>query len=171
MEDPSKTLRQPSESLPTLNDHKEASISKEEETLLQRKKEIENVIQKMTYELKDIEEQLQLLQVKKQSEAREAINESENRTGNEDDAGDSPFAHVNSPLSTDPLELLTLDKSKRPENIYKMFRQSCSFLKTPQPSAFRKPDEARFQPQSASVEESPNISRRLQKQLADLFDE
>nr|SVE73254.1 EOG090X0FS7 [Ceriodaphnia reticulata] len=50
MEDSSKTSRQPSfnENLPLVNDRKEVSSEKEEETLLQRKKEIENMIQKMS---------------------------------------------------------------------------------------------------------------------------
>ena len=170
MQDSGKNYRQPPEILSSSNDHKEArsSIEKEEEVLFQRKKEIEDIIQKKSCELKEIEEQLRLLQVKKHSRA---ANEITNHSENQDDAGDSPFAHVISPLSTDPLELLTLDKSKKPENIYKACRQSCSFLKTPQPSAFRKPHDGPFHPQSAAVEESPNISRRLQKQLADLFDE
>lgn len=144
-------------------------VAVQKEELLKRKKEIEIMLEKMSIELKDIDLKLRTLQ----DENSHTLCESENLTDKRDDSeSDSPFAQVNSPLSADPLELLTLDKSKRPENIYRVFRQSCSFLKTPQPSAFRKPKDAmRFTQQSKGTEDSPNVSQRLQKQLADLFDE
>ena len=130
-------------------------------------------MQKMSIELEKVNQQLSQLKCKK------ASTETENQSANSSSAGtseigqdDSPFAHVPSPLSADPLELLPLENSKRPENIYKVFRQSCSFLKTPQASAFRKTEAGqRTSAMHAAVDETPNISRRLQKQLADLFDE
>ena len=145
----------------------------QEETLLLRKKQIESEMQKMSIELEKVNQQLSQLKCKK------ASTETENQSANSSSAGtseigqdDSPFAHVPSPLSADPLELLPLENSKRPENIYKVFRQSCSFLKTPQASAFRKTEAGqRTSAMHAAVDETPNISRRLQKQLADLFDE
>jgi len=147
--------------------------SNQEETLLLRKKQIESEMKKMSIELEKVNQQLSQLKCKK------ASTESENQSANSSSAGtsevgqdDSPFAHVPSPLSADPLELLPLENSKRPENIYKIFRQSCSFLKTPQASAFRKTEAGqRTSAMHAAVDETPNISRRLQKQLADLFDE
>ena len=147
----------------------------QEETLLQKKKQIEEDIRKMSAELEKVNEQLSQLKCRKVS-----ADGSENQSGQashfgisevqDDDSDNSPFAHVPSPMSADPLELLTLDKSKRPENIYKVFRQSCSFLTTPKVSAFRKIDGQRTTALQ-SLDETPNISRRLQKQLADLFDD
>ena len=144
--------------------------SNEEEILLTRKKQIESEMQKMSIELEKVNQQLSQLKCKK------TCTESENHSGNSSPAGtsevdqdDSPFAHVPSPMSADPLELLPLENSKRPENIYKVFRQSCSFLKTPQASAFRAGQRA--ERALHAVDETPNISRRLQKQLADLFDD
>lgn len=145
------------------------AAEKEKAALLQRKEEIENMFAKMSAELEVIKQKLQILQEKKDG----TINRSENLAEiRDDDESDSPFAHVNSPVSAAPLELLTLDGSKRPENIYKVYRQSYSLLKTPQPSAFRKPNDAlRITQQSKAIGDSPNVSQRLQKQLADLFDE
>lgn len=149
---------------------KKANPLRNEEALLHRKKEIEEIIERMKRELDSIEEQLRDLQEVKCLTANTVASEcvGEKR----DDDIDSPFANVLSPFAANPLELLTLDKSKRPENIYKVFRQSCSFLKTPQPSAFRKPKEAlRHTHSYPEVEDSSNVSYRVQKQLADLFDE
>lgn len=137
-----------------------------------RKKELEETRRVIDAELEGVEKKL--LQLQADLKERSTENLSENQPVDEDT--DSPFASVaSSPTTAGPLELLPLDKSKRPENIYRVFRQSCSFLRTPQPSAFRK---QRILRQSASNvshpspdEETPNISRRLQKQLAELFDE
>jgi hypothetical protein len=142
------------------------STNKEKrEILLQRKKEIQNTMQKMSSELKVIEEQLRTLGEK---ELLESTNECENLKEDIDES-DSPFAQVGSPVFVVPLQHLTLAKSKQPDNMYNCFRESCSFLKTPQHSAFYKPrDSLRLAQQS---EDSPNVSQRVQKQLADLFAE
>ncbi|KAI9557501.1 hypothetical protein GHT06_017329 [Daphnia sinensis] len=154
-----------SKNLHSFSKNQADAIDQEEKSLLHRKKEIESAIQKMSSELKEIEEQLRILQDQRKNASTHA---SENIKECEDEA-DSPFAHVVSPVSTDPLELLTLDKSKQPDKIYKSFRQSCSFLKTPQHSAFLRPrDPLRS---SQLPEDSPNVSQRLQKQLAELFAE
>lgn len=154
-----------SENLHSLGKNQADATDREEKSLLYRKKEIEIAIHKMSSELKEIDEQLRVLQDKRKNQSTHAA---ENNKQCEDDT-DSPFAHVVSPVSTDPLELLTLDKSKQPDKIYKSFRQSCSFLKTPQHSAFLRPRDP-LRP-SQQPEGSPNVSQRLQKQLADLFAE
>lgn len=140
--------------------------------LQRRKKELEEVTRAAALELEGIDKQLCLLRLDEGVQTTAMDNLSlERDTGSETG---SPFANVgSSPTAAAPLELLSRDFAKRPENIYKVFRQSCSFLKTPQPSAFRKDTSLqRFQQTSQySGDETPNISRRLQKQLADLFDE
>jgi hypothetical protein len=153
--------------LPTLGKPKRhSSINNEEkENLFQRKREIENVIEKMSSELKIIDEKLQTLEEK---ELLESTNGCEN-VKEDIEESDSPFAQVGSPVFVVPLKQLTLAKSKQPDNMYNCFRESCSFLKTPQHSAFaRLRDPLRLAQQS---EESPNVSQRVQKQLADLFAE
>ena len=149
------------------SDIKNTETSSEEQSLLQRKTEIETAILKMSEELKEIEKQLHLLQIQR-NESR--ISDAENIDQKDDCNSDSPFAHVVSPVLSDPMEFLTLDKSKRPESIYKNLRQSCSFLKTPQPSAFRKAsDSMRFAQQTPNPNDPSMISRNVQEQLADLF--
>lgn len=173
MEEPitSSRITHPPEAVVLASDPKAVSIGKEKAVLLKRKEEIEGMLKEMSAELEQIKENLKVLEEKED----ETVNESENLAKlkmPDDSESDSPFGHVSSPLTAAPLELLTLDKSKQPENIYKVFRQSCSFLKTPQPSAFRKPNGTmRFTQQSKTIDDSPNVSHRLQKQLADLFDE
>lgn len=156
---------QNSDILPTLTKPKQESSTnnEEKENLLHRKREIENFIEKMSSELKTIDEQLRTLDEKK---LLESTNGCENLTEDIDES-DSPFAQVGSPVFVVPLQHLTLAKSKQPDNMYNCFRESCSFLKTPQHSAFaRLRDPLRPAQQS---EESPNVSQRVQKQLADLF--
>ena len=118
----------------------------EQVSLKQKKKEIEDEIKNLQRQLKDVDDRLQFLQQEEDSEML--------------------YGHIGSPFSVDPLEFLPPDQAKRPENIYKVFRQSCSFLKTPRASAFRKESF-----HSPIAKETPNISRRLQQQLADLFDD
>ena len=132
----------------------------DEDALEQRKKVIEESIRNLQSELQEINGQLRSLRCPNDKESK-----SENQQGSEDT--EFSFGNISSPCLAGPLELLTLDKSKKPENIYKVFRQSCSFLKTPKPSAFNKDNVDANQFKS----ETPNISRRLQQQLADLFDE
>ena len=137
--------------------------------LNRRKMDLEEAMKAMAIEMNEINQELDQLKHVKEVDKSAPEN---NLTDNE---SDSPFANVaSSPTAAAPIELLPLDKAKRPENIYRMFRQSCSFLKTPQPSAFRK-ECPQTQPagvlQPTLSDGTPNISRRLQQQLALLFDE
>ncbi len=120
--------------LPTLTKPKQESSTnnEEKENLLHRKREIENIIEKMSSELKTIDEHLRTLDEK---ELLESTNGCENLTEDIDES-DSPFAQVGSPVFVVPLQHLTLAKSKQPDNMYNCERESCSFLKTPQHSAF-----------------------------------
>ena len=143
---------------PTFNSVPNKSIFKkpgmsEEESLQQKRKTIAENIENLQSELQEIDGKLRLLRQ----------NQSEN---DKEDTADS-FGNLDSPCLVGPMELLTLEKSKKPENIYKVFRQSCSFLKTPKASAFHKEVVKLNQCESGT----PNISRRLQQQLADLFDD
>lgn len=141
---------------------KQVTSEDKREALLKRKKEVEDAMSKLSKELEEIKLELKL---KENKVTPGAFDDSENYV-TEAFENDSPFANVNSPASLDPLELLPLGKSKRPENMYKLFRQSCSFLKTPQPSAFNH----RHPRREANITETPmNVSHRVQQQLADLF--
>lgn len=162
-----KVKSPPKENDPNIPNKPETTEDKRE-ALLKRKKEIEDTMSKLNNELEEINLQLKLDDVKITS--NNTLDDSENIvTKFSDDDLDSPFANVNSPCAINPIELLPLDKSKRPENIYKIFRQSCSFLKTPQPSAFNK-DHRYSRREPSSVTETPmNVSHRVQQQLADLF--
>jgi len=138
----------------------------DEDVLEQRKKSIEESIKNLQSELQEIDEKLRSLRHKKDEEPK-SENHQDSMPFSDTEDTDCSFGNIGSPCLAGPLELLTLDKSKKPENIYKVFRQSCSFLKTPKPSAFNKDNANANQLKS----ETPNISRRLQQQLADLFDE
>jgi hypothetical protein len=130
---------QNSDSLSTLDKLKTNSSTNNEQkkSLLQRKKEIEDAMKKMSSELKIIEEQLRTLGEK---DLLESTNGCENLKEDADQT-DSPFAEVGSPVFAVPLQHLTLAKSKQPDNMYNCFRESCSFLKTPQHSAFSRQRE------------------------------
>lgn len=158
------------QSLTIQNQSNTSSLNKPEaaddnrEALLRRKKEIEDIMKKLNTELDDIKLHLDSYGKKIPSSF---LDDSENTmTEAIDDETNSPFANVNSPGTIDPLELMPPGNYKRPENMYKIFRQSCSFLKTPQPSAFRKD----LRNGERDVSETPmNVSHRVQQQLADLF--
>jgi len=142
------------------------TVVMDEDILEKKKTVIEESIRNLQSELREINEQLRSLRCKKDEESKSENQQCSMLHSDSDDA-ECSFGNISSPCLAGPLELLTLDKSKKPENIYKVFRQSCSFLKTPKPSAFNRdsviPNELKS--------ETPNISRRLQQQLADLFDE
>lgn len=153
---------------PTDRDTHNPDRTKRAQTLRQRKAEILKWMQEMSTELRAIDEELDSLE----AITSDSVSDSENLIDQQDDCNsDSPFGHVVSPCLTNHMELLTLDKSKRPESIYKVFRQSCSFLKTPQPSAFRRPDSMRVAPLTPNVNDPSMISRNVQEQLAKLFDD
>ncbi|XP_057366475.1 uncharacterized protein LOC130687343 [Daphnia carinata] len=79
-----------SENLHSLSNKQADDIDREEKSLLHRKKEIENAIHNMSSELKEIDEQLRILQDKRKHQSTHAF---ENNKQCEDEA-DSPFAHV-----------------------------------------------------------------------------
>lgn len=152
------------ENLHTFGENQTDASDREEKSILHRKKELETAIRQMSSEVEEIDEQLRILQLKRKDQSTQVSNNKDCK----DESG-SPFANVVSPISTGLLEPLTLAKSKQPDNIYNSFRQSCSFLKTPQHSAFARPRDPQFPCQQP--EDSPNVSQRLQKQLTDLFAE
>ena len=159
------SLKTDGSKLLTTGDIKEVQKEKETDNIpssqapVESLEEMRNRRDKLEAELADLEELI------KEREAEEDVTKPRPSLESHFSDVDSPFGDINSPMLGEPAELLDPQNIHKPEDLYKIARKSCSFLKTPKPSAFRKENF----PSLYGADDTPNIGSRLAQQLASLY--